>query len=113
MADFEKASTQAFVHHFPDAEIKGCWFHFRQAINRNAIRYGLKQHYCKLEYKKFINCLGALALLPLDKIQEAFALIKSFMPNDTKCNQLYRYFERQWIKSNFFLNLNIKILLFF
>ncbi|RNA14924.1 ac transposable element-derived 3 [Brachionus plicatilis] len=72
MADFEKESTQAFMYHFPDAEVKGCWFHFRQAINRNIIRYRLKQHYNQVEFKKFINSLGALALLPLDKVQEGF-----------------------------------------
>lgn len=78
------------MYHFPDAEVKGCWFHFHQAINRNAIRYGLKQHYNQVKYKKFINSLGALAFLPLDKVQEGFSLIKTFMPNDRKFDHLYQ-----------------------
>ncbi|RNA21958.1 Copia [Brachionus plicatilis] len=40
MADFEEASTLAAEFHFPGIKRKGCWFHFRQAIFRRAIRLG-------------------------------------------------------------------------
>ncbi|CAF1069668.1 unnamed protein product [Brachionus calyciflorus] len=98
MTDFEKASTNAFVYHFHDVELKGCWFHFRQAINRNAGLYGLKQHFREHEYKRFINSLGSLALVSLNLVQDGFNYVRNIMPNDPKCLQLYDYFERQWIK---------------
>lgn len=103
MSDFELASRNAIKYHFPNVERKGCWFHFRQAVNRRVIKIGLKKRYGQDNYRKFINLLGALALLPVEKVEEAFKLIKSFMPKDSKCTELYEYFERQWIKSiNFF-----------
>jgi len=35
MSDFEKAAMQAYTEVFPDAERKGCFFHFRQANKRH------------------------------------------------------------------------------
>ncbi|RNA02875.1 Ragulator complex LAMTOR3, partial [Brachionus plicatilis] len=99
MTDFEIASINAIKFHFPNVILKGCWFHFRQAVFRNSVKFGLKQHYHKDEYREFINLLGALSLLPLDKVEEGFQKIKSYMPNDPKCDNLYKYFERQWIKN--------------
>ena len=32
LEDFEKGSTNALKYHFPNVEIKGCWFHYRQAV---------------------------------------------------------------------------------
>ena len=99
MADFEKASTNALKYHFPNIEVKGCWFHFRQAIHRRAVKIGLKKDMEKDEYTKFMNSLGAMALIPIEQINEAFEFITSFMPNDPKCTELYEYFRDQWMKS--------------
>ncbi|CAF1146805.1 unnamed protein product, partial [Brachionus calyciflorus] len=98
MADFETASTNALKYHFPNIEIKGCWFHFRQAINRRSVRIGLKQHLHRDNYRKFQNALGALALIPADRINDGLKIIKTFMPSDSKCKDLYDYFQRQWVK---------------
>jgi len=35
MSDFEKAAMQAYAEVFPEAERKGCFFHFRQANKRH------------------------------------------------------------------------------
>ncbi|CAF0884612.1 unnamed protein product [Brachionus calyciflorus] len=99
MADFERASTNAVMHHFPNAVIKGCWFHFRQAIFKRVVKIGLKQFYAKTEYNEFINMFGALALVPIDRIQEGLDIIKQVKPNDAKCDQLLSYFENQWLKN--------------
>ncbi|RNA32908.1 Ragulator complex LAMTOR3, partial [Brachionus plicatilis] len=98
MADFEKASTNAMVYHFPNVTIKGCWFHFKKAIFKHAVRIGLKQHYGKTEYNVFVNMFGALALVPIDKVQVGLEILKSVQPADAKCTQLLDYFEKQWIK---------------
>ncbi|CAF0865369.1 unnamed protein product [Brachionus calyciflorus] len=99
MADFEKASTQAIKYHFPNIIIKGCWFHFRQAIFRNAVKLGLKTSYNQYEYKEFINLLGALSFIPPNKVLDGFNIVKEFMPTDPKCTELLNYFENQWLKN--------------
>ena len=63
------------------------------------MKLGLKTNYFIYEYKEFINLLGALALLPPNKVLESFKIVKEFMPNDFKCSELYIYFENQWIKN--------------
>jgi transposase-like protein len=35
MLDFEKSSYNAFSKAFPQAKVKGCYFHFRKGIWRN------------------------------------------------------------------------------
>ena len=101
MADFEKASTNALIYHFPYVVIKGCWFHFKKAIFKYAVKIGLKQHYAKTDYNVFVNMFGAVALVPIDKVEAGLQIIRETMPEDSKCLQLIYYFEIQWIKSNF------------
>ncbi|CAF0929554.1 unnamed protein product [Brachionus calyciflorus] len=75
MADFEKAT-----------------------IFRRTVRIGLKQHYSKDEYRDFIDLLEALALIPIEHVQQGFEIIKSLKPNDNKCDELIDYFDKDSIK---------------
>ncbi|CAF1152382.1 unnamed protein product, partial [Brachionus calyciflorus] len=97
MADFERASTNAMIYHFPNVIIKGCWFHFRQAIFKRAVKIRLKQFYAKNEYNLIINILGALSLVPIEKIPDAMKIKKEAIPNDPKCVELVDYFNNQWL----------------
>ena len=45
VTDFEHAAMNAYKFHWPGAELKGCFFHFNQAILRLAFRNGFKLHY--------------------------------------------------------------------
>ena len=45
MFDYEIAAINAFAQVFPNAEIKGCFFHFDQAIWRRIQAFGLQQRY--------------------------------------------------------------------
>ncbi|CAF1109505.1 unnamed protein product [Brachionus calyciflorus] len=99
MSDFETASRNALKFHFPNVETKGCWFHFRQAINRKEIKLGLKKNYSRHDFRKYINMFSTLALIPYERVEEGFQAIKNFMQDDQGCRELYQYFERQWIKN--------------
>ena len=101
LGDFEKASTNALKFHFPDVEIKGCWFHFRKAIFKRVVKLGLQQNYRQTEYFDFINRFGALAFIPEDRLDEAIKIIERLKPNDPKCDQLLKYFKSTWLKSTF------------
>ena len=41
MCDFEAALLIALAIKFPDAKVKGCWFHFNQAIMRKLFNLGM------------------------------------------------------------------------
>jgi len=47
MVDFEAAVWNAVRIEFPDATIKGCTFHFSQAIWRKVQDIGLQRAYCE------------------------------------------------------------------
>ena len=103
-ADFEEAAQRAARHHFPSCIIKGCWFHFRKAIMKKAFSIGIKPLYIYDEYKNFLAQLGALALIPLDKIDAAILIIRDNLPQQNNkdcplCLQLLEYFMVQWIQS--------------
>ena len=73
MVDFEKAAINAFRIHFPNAEIKGCWFHFTQAIHRKSKQIiGNKSSYI---HKEWLAKFYALALTPITHLREALAKI--------------------------------------
>lgn len=72
MTDYEAATRKAALKHFPQAKLVGCWFHYVQAINRVAKRFGL------LGDDKFsdaIKFISALALLPHNYILDGFEYI--------------------------------------
>lgn len=105
-ADFEKAPKNALEFHFPNITIRGCWFHFRQAVIRRAFSIGLKSKYHTVSYQQFFSMLGALALVPIDQVKTSYEIIKSkYIPtneNNEKCElcvNLLTYFEKQWIQS--------------
>ncbi len=91
--DFEAVSSFAIRFHFPGVVIKGCWFHFRQAIFNKIKEFGLQILYNQNEYKEWFNMFGALALVPIEYIEAGLNIIKSLTPNNSKCKMLILYFE--------------------
>lgn len=73
MADYESATRKAAKKHFPKARRVGCWFHYIQAINRVAKRFGLLSEDDK--FADIVKYLSALALLPQNYISNGFNVI--------------------------------------
>ena len=99
--DFEAASSFAIRFHFPGVNVKGCWFHFKQAIFNKIKEIGLQVLYNQREYKEWFNMFGVLALIPIDQIKIGFNIINSLTPNNSKCKSLISYFENTWSKGQF------------
>jgi len=66
MVDFEMAAIQALGTVFPDSRVKGCSFHFRQAVYRRVQREGLTSHYEDVDslVRRWIRHLLAMTALP-------------------------------------------------
>ncbi|KAL4083308.1 hypothetical protein QTP88_028637 [Uroleucon formosanum] len=68
MIDFEQPFILAFKDVFPNAEIKGCFFHFQQCTWRKIQENGLQNMYAEdAELSLQIRHLCALAFVPMDK----------------------------------------------
>ena len=81
--------------------IKGCWFHFCQAILKHIGSIGLKAEYDNsFEFKFWVKRFMALALIPVDKIQCAINIIiyEIDLESDLAAKQIefFEYFVSQW-----------------
>jgi hypothetical protein len=97
--DFE-ASLQNAIYGIFNIEIKGCWFHFNQAIIRKLFNLGFKMRFCNdIDFKLWVRRFGALALIPVEKIMEAWAIIINTIPGElnTQIIKFLNYFINTWI----------------
>ncbi|CAF0820504.1 unnamed protein product [Brachionus calyciflorus] len=69
-----------------------------ELASRSAIKFHFPNNYTSTNYRKYINSLEALALVPVNSVVEGFNFIKNIMPYGPKCLELYNYFNGQWIK---------------
>ena len=79
ITDFERAAINAVKEVFPEITIKGCSFHFRQALMRRVQQEGLKSVYdSDSEYpavRQWIRYIMALSLLPAFAVRSQKLLI--------------------------------------
>ena len=65
LSDFELAIIQAAELSFPTADIKGCYYHYCQCLNRNVQNLGLQVAYREDHHlNSFIRKTAALAFVP-------------------------------------------------
>jgi hypothetical protein len=87
----------------PDTLVTGCWFHFCQSCYRNTQKLGLMALYDDhAETRELLRSFMALALLPIDRIDEGFQLLKhKILAADHKDQlQLFvSYFEKEWMQN--------------
>ena len=102
MIDFEAAYIRAYSQIFPTVRLKGCHFHFAQAIWRRIQSYPqVRGNYVKdSNYQLQIRHFIALAFVRSDKVREYFvALLRTpfFSENMEELNGLVKYFQRTWV----------------
>ena len=90
---------------FPGATVSGCKFHHDQALYKTGIlKNGLATLYTShLEFRKWIELLICLPLLPSDRIIEMFKYLKMNKPvipesENEKMKKLLKYYQRYWLE---------------
>ena len=104
LSDFELAAMNAFHLHFPDATIKGCYFHFTQAIWKNISEKGLKVPYqTSMVIRKWLKQFRALALVPLNLVPVAWNHLLKIRPIEEfdKISEFLNYFYKTWLTGPF------------
>jgi len=104
-ADFEGGIQNALhivfesIHH--TATIKGCWFHYINAIQKRLSIVGLRVQYSGNQIFKFwIKRFFALALIPIEFVEDAFDIILDELPSVTDHQPVFKflqYFVNTWL----------------
>lgn len=98
--DFEQAAINALQDVFPEIIIKGCNFHFNQAIWRKVQELGLVTYYKeRKEVRDHIRMCAALAHLPEEHISDGWLHIMENAPNLEALDKFNDYFVEQWLEN--------------
>lgn len=99
ITDFERAAINGFKSVFPNAEVNGCYFHFKQCLMKKLDKLGLRNRYCtNMIFWLDVNKLAALAFLPPEDIPSAFAELLPFLPSDPQFTEFLDYIDNTWVR---------------
>ena len=107
LTDFEKAAIQAISLAFPNSGVKGCSFHFRQAVYRRVQQEGLTGQYENeaSPIRQWIREMLSMTALPAFAVPLAWDWLKVPPSVDlltgVKTRALAAYFERTWSVGDF------------
>ncbi|XP_003740616.1 uncharacterized protein LOC100902345 [Galendromus occidentalis] len=102
--DFEVATLKAIRREFSTADLKGCNFHFQQCLWRKIQELGLSRQYREPGVKCFVRSIGALALVPLSLMDEAWLEINAEAPSTdhpaySSLENFKEYFIHTWLEN--------------
>ena len=88
LADFEMGLRNAISTTWPNAAIRGCYFHFKQCLRRNLDRLGLTYEYQVFgsDIRRSFQNIGALPFLPIEDVGS----LTISRQNDIATMSLYR-----------------------
>ena len=99
LVDFEKACMNAVRIAFPNAEVKGCYFHLCQSLVRKVNSVGLKAEFqSDIEMRLKLKSLAALTFVPVDDVRNVFAQLAATFPNAESYNEILTYFFSTYIE---------------
>ena len=97
LMDFEAAMRKAVLSVWPSTTIRGCYFHFCQALWMNFQKYDLVPEYQVpgSAVRSAFKSIKALPFVPLDDLDLAWRLLKPTIPSDM--DEFVAYFESTWM----------------
>ena len=93
-SDFELGMIQAVKAQFSFVSVKGCFFHYAQAIWRKVQTLGLQEEYkSNLNMNEMVSKMVALSLCPIQFVRVSRSSIKSAAPQVHNIDELCKYYE--------------------
>lgn len=98
ITDFESGMRSAINKFYPEATLRGCWFHYSGAIRKKCQKLKIRT---KTKQAKLIKWqLMSLPLLPSAQIQTGYSSIKQIAKKKRLFKlfaPLFKYFESYWL----------------
>lgn len=102
MTDYEDGMRLAIRKRWPNVPVRGCWFHFKRAVHKKCITFGMKQFLQKnVNARTLKTMLVNIPLLPANRIHEGYASIEKFARQkklDGRFAAVFSYFKNYWLK---------------
>lgn len=96
VCDFEQAAHSAMKEAFPDVQIKGCFFHLAQNMQKHLARQGFISLYnTDPDFALKAKMIIATAFVPLDKIDEYLDALSTELPQELQ--DLLNWFEDTYV----------------
>ena len=107
--DFERACFANFAKEFPEADLVGCEFHWKQCLYRNLQTTGLIPLYNQdQDFQFYMKLIYSLAYVPIDRIGDAYDTVvlrfledheddENFVEGKEDIAEYESYIERTWI----------------
>jgi hypothetical protein len=108
LSDFEQAVLSSFQSKFPGVVMKGCFFHYTQALWKNIVDNGLRKAYkYDTRTRNWLEMFKSLALIPTSMINDAWCLILKYRPHEesNKIQSFINYFHSTWLFGSYPLKL--------
>ncbi|CAF1133985.1 unnamed protein product [Brachionus calyciflorus] len=101
-SDFERAFLNSVEQVFPNSNLYGCFFHYKQAIWRKIQELGLSVPYSKCQqHRKILKLAQVLAYVPPADVKYLFNKMKSELDSNLEYFEnvlkLFIYMEETWI----------------
>ena len=96
--DFESAVIKAVNEVFPTTAVRGCFFHYAQALWRHVVDRGLAMDYKnKPEVQSHVRRTSALPLLPVNQVQDAWLQLLNQSPDGERVLAFNDYVTTTWV----------------
>ncbi|CAH2210226.1 jg21811 [Pararge aegeria aegeria] len=95
--DYEVSALNSIHEVFPEVVVSGCFFHYSQALCKNAKKLGVTE---AEGGKKFVGLCVALAHLPQDNIIDGWLYLSQNSPNGAQISAFKEYMFKEWIDKN-------------
>jgi len=96
MCDYKKASMNAVHEQFPQASLRGCWFHYCQAVLKKWRRLKLQKTSCKI-----LSMAMTLALAPSEMFSDGLTFIQTIADKESDHNPnvllFMKYMRSTWL----------------
>ena len=109
LTDFEQAVWRAVTAVMPNVELKGCSFHYAQAVFRKITSLGLKRYYKRRNTAHLLmRQLMCLCYLPSASIEPVFNRLRR-KNSDRKLDELFQYMHTTWIENSVWSTNNLSV----
>ena len=97
LCDYEAGLRNAVTTVWPGTTLRGCYFHYKQALWRNFARFDLVPEYQVIgsDIRKAFKRIGALPFIPPEDVDFAWQTLRPTIPADM--DSFTRYFESTWM----------------